>query len=89
MIKADLGISPDDRKKYPHHTDGSIMGIKLVKAQPSAYLMVALTEGGENFDALLKEVGKDTNPNWLTARIADELYDRDELSQVEYAYHTR
>lgn len=88
-----MQITDDDRKKYPHHTDDSIIGIKIVKALTNEQLKGLKAahfwerEGAE-FDTLLKQVGDGTNPNWLATRIADELYDRHLIDETEYDYFT-
>ena len=72
-----MKLTDQDRRDYPYYTDGSIRGIKLVKRIPDAVLLNLLNEPAEQFERMRQAIGADTNPNWLTSEIAQELYRRD------------
>ena len=83
-------ITKADRKRFPHHTDGSILGIKLIGGLSDAALQLWLDDPRAShpiFQALLTLLnagGKTINTGWVGARLADEIYDRGLIDDCEY-----
>jgi hypothetical protein len=86
-------ITKADRERYPHHTDGAILGCKLIGGLTDDALQLWLEDPREShpiFQALLTLfnagiVGKAINVRWVGARIADEVYDRGLIDDCDYA----
>jgi len=68
-------ITDDDRKDYQSYTDGAIFGIKIVKSLSDDELMRTLKDKAMH-ETVRAAIGTDTNPSWLTSRVAEELYYR-------------
>jgi len=90
-----MQITEADREEFRYYTEDAIVGIKRIRMIPSSCLRRML--GGDkldrypenrDFQCLLVKMGPKTNPIWLVHRIADELYGRGELSEIEYDYIT-
>jgi hypothetical protein len=82
-------ITPEDRTKYPHHTDGAIYGIKLIGGLTDSAVFQGMAEiytgwPGPVLMSLqtLMDAGRDlarensTNPNWIVNRVCEEAYRR-------------
>lgn len=82
-------ITPEDREKYKYHTDSSILGIKLVGGLSNEILLAHKNGDKEIVKILIKLMGKDTNPNWIDARLADEMLDRDIIDEDEHYIMTK
>lgn len=81
-------ITEQDRARFPYHTDNAILGIKLIESLDSSALQRALG-GGDDLESIRVQIGKNTNPNWVIARVADVLYNRGEMNEQEYDWITR
>lgn len=77
-------ITEADRQEFPHHTDESIQGIKLIRSLQTETLRCALEQDSEQFKAILVLLGEQTNKSWVTVRIADELYERNAIDEKQY-----
>lgn len=83
-------ITQEDRKRFPHHTDGAILGYKLIGGLSDAALQLWLDDSRASrpiFQALLTLLtagGKTVNPRWVSARLADEVYGRELIDACEY-----
>ena len=74
-------ITAEDRKKYQYYTDGAILGIKLIGGLDDQVLF-KLTERDEKIlSAVITLMGEKTNSNWVVARAAEELYDRELIDE--------
>jgi hypothetical protein len=85
-------ITLKDRKDYPHHTDSSILGIKLIGGLTDEVLLKIEELGttSDAFRAVQLLMGKKTNPRWIMGRVAEEMYDRELLSEVRFeAFYKR
>jgi hypothetical protein len=82
-------ITKADRELYPHHTDGAILGLKLVGGLTDDALQLWCEDATTQhpiFLALmtLMTAGDHvTNTNWLRARLAYEAYDRGMIDEFE------
>lgn len=81
-------ITDEDRKEFPYHTDDAIIGIKAIHALSDADLW-ALAKNKAKAEQFRVGLGKKTNPNWVTARIAGELYDRELIDEDTFDRMTR
>jgi len=79
-------ITSQDREKYKYYTDKSILGIKLIGGLDNKILRAYVSEEPTVVNAIRTLLGKKTNINWIKARIADEMYDRDMIDETEYDY---
>ena len=79
-------ITSEDRKKYDYCTDKTILGFKLIGGLDNKILRAYISEDAIVVTALRTLLGKKTNPNWIKARIADEMYDRDMIDETEYDF---
>jgi hypothetical protein len=76
-----ITVTAADRLKYRSYTDGSIFGIKVIKALPTDLLQMAKVQGSNAHEALRRAIGEhyrddeeDTiNPSWVTEQVAEEL----------------
>ncbi len=67
-----------------YHTLGAIAGIKLMKTLTEKELKLCLNVGKNKTSlAVSAAMGPDTNPSWIVARAAGELYDRDLIGHEE------
>jgi len=85
-------ITAEDKIKYPNHADGAILGIKLIGGLDDEVLLLVANkdESWEDyFEAINFLMGSGTNPNWITARVAEELYDRDLIDEQRLDELTR
>lgn len=83
-------ITAEDRIKYPSHTDSAILGIKLIGGLDDKVLLAIMDDDNNDyFVAIRTLMGTDTNPNWITARVAEELYDRDLIDEQRLDELTR
>ena len=78
-----IEITDQDRAEFPHHSDGAIFGIKHLRSITTEDLKEALVNFWA-FKRLWLELGEDTNRTWIKHRVADELYNRDEIDDWEY-----
>jgi len=74
-------ITKEDRIKYQNHTDGSILGIKLIGGLRDLVLLKIAADDKAYLFSILTLMGEDTNPNWITAQVAEELYNRDLIDE--------
>lgn len=83
-------ITEDDRKnrKYKYCTEDTIYGMKVIEGLTAKTLWAIVKEHQSKKSrmgivtlALLTLLGKDTNPNWIIARVAEEMYDRDMIDE--------
>ncbi len=77
-------ITREDRAKYPDHTDKSILGIKLVSGLHNKTLRAYIKGSTKIKCAMIMLMGEKTNPNWIRARIADEMLLRDMIDETEH-----
>jgi hypothetical protein len=75
--------------EFPYHTKDSIRGINIIRNIPSDCLVDLLKDTTGNLDKLSNKIGQNTNPRWLIARIAEELYNRDVIDEIALDFHTR
>jgi hypothetical protein len=82
-------ITRKDRKDYPGHTDGSILGIKLIGGLTDEVLLEIekLGTASTPFEAIMLLMGGrgETNPRWIMGRVAEEMYDRELLSDKKFS----
>jgi hypothetical protein len=87
-------ITKEDRARFPHHTDGSILGRKLIGGLRDDAMQLWLDDPRAShpiFQALLTLMnagGKTINTSWVGARLADEAYDRGLIDDCEYGRMT-
>jgi hypothetical protein len=84
-----MAITPEDRAKYPYHTDSSILGIKLIKSMHINFLAKALIVGTLEHLQLAERIGPNTNPHWIVAEVAEELYVRGTIDEQELDFIMR
>ncbi len=79
----DILITQEDKRKHPYTADNTVKCFKLIEAQTTEFLLgcVEYTKRG-NFDYSGKDFTEFLalfgviNPRWLSAQIAEELYER-------------
>lgn len=81
-------ITAEDRARFPCHTDGAILGIKLIESLTSEVLHRVLG-GGDALELLRYKVGPGTTPRWVLGQVASTLYDRDEIGARQLDWLTR
>ena len=80
-------ITKEDRIKYSYHTDESILGIKLIGGLRDLVLLKIVEKEVYFYDdkaylsSILTLMGEGSNPNWITAQVAEELYNRDLIDE--------
>lgn len=77
-------ITVEDRKgRFEYHTLGAIYGIKLIESLPSEFLFKAMDLDWKSpeFTQLSDQIGKGTNPSWVTSACAFALYKRGEIDE--------
>ena len=80
---ADIELTAEDHRKYPFHTDESIIGRKFIASFSDEELQRMLKD--EDFNESIRvQVGPETNPNWINAEILDAMYERDLIDEAEY-----
>jgi hypothetical protein len=88
-----IELTDEDRQRWRMmDNDGGRRAMKHVSAQPSSRLFDCVRyESNGNFDyrttaflTLLAEFGTRTNPSWLASRIAEMLYDRDDIDVQQF-----
>jgi len=79
-----MKLTAADYRKYPYHTESSIIGIKRIQALSTRYLKAIAEEQGDMLEKLRVRIGKDTNPNWVISQVAEELYERGAIEEVEF-----
>lgn len=79
-------ITAEDREKHPHHTDDSILGVKLIGGVRDEVLLSIQEHGrkAEGFGALWTLMGNNTNPRWIGGQVAEELYERGLVTEVQF-----
>ncbi len=82
-------ITPEDRATYPSYTDKSILGIKLIGGLQNQILRDYINNKSDVKAAIRLLMGPKTNPNWVDARIANEMYLRDMVDETEHDKLTR
>lgn len=76
-----MKLTRADYKKYPYHSDDTIIGIKRIQALSTLYLLAIAEEQGDMLEKLRVRIGEDTNPNWVISQVAQELYERDAIEE--------
>lgn len=72
-----------DRDVWPCYTDGAIRGISIIHKIATNDLK-SMVEDAILRNKFKDHIGPNTNPNWVLARIADELYDRSDIDESSY-----
>lgn len=80
---ATVEVTPEDKLRFPHHTEGSIMGIKVIESIPDETLML-LPDDPDMLERLRLHIGENTNPSWVIGQVAEELYNRDLIDEVKF-----
>lgn len=76
-------ITSEDRSEFCSYTDDTIIGIKTIRAIPDEQLK-ALPDDKAELERLRTYLGEETNPSWVLARVAEELYNRGLIDTVEF-----
>lgn len=85
-------ITAEDRRKYPNHTDNSILGIKLIAGLRNVVLLEIIEneQESENYAAVRSLMGGNTNPNWILGNVVEEMWGREIISdETSYALQTK
>lgn len=71
-------VTKKDRLQYPHHTDLSVAGIKMIASLTDRQVMDVLENesGSKTFKSIFLAMGPSTNPNWIISQIAATAYGR-------------
>lgn len=69
-----------DRARFRGYTASTIRGIKIIQGVSADWLRAVLHEAAAAED-MRRTIGADTNPSWVTARAAEELYRRGEIDE--------
>ena len=84
-------ITEEDRKKYPYHTEDSILGVKLIQGLRNDVLRTVWDEYinlDKNVKMYLKSIrmliGDNTNLNWIAGRVAEEMFERDMIDEDQF-----
>lgn len=87
-----IQITEADRKKWPYmDNDGGRRAMKHVAAQTDEFLLACVAfdrdgdfdHGTPAFVAFLGDFGK-CNPQWLSCRIGESLYDRGVIDETKF-----
>ncbi len=88
LVLSPIVITEEDKKEFRSYTDSAIVGIKLIRLQSDDCLF-DLLKSAKRRKPLERAIGPDTNPTWVTARIAETLYDRGTIDETEFDRLTR
>ena len=77
-------ITPEDRKKHEHYTGDTILAIKVIQGLTNKVLRKYIREDKQIFQSLKTLLGGKSNPNWILATIAEEMFARDMIDEEEY-----
>lgn len=69
---AEIEVTPEDRKRWRHISDDTILAIKRVLACTTPELL-EIVEEGPALERVRAQIGPGTNPSWVVARAAEEL----------------
>lgn len=78
-------ITEDDRREFRYATDSTIRGFKLIKRLPDRVLGEVYEDEGR-FEKMRLAIGRNSNPSWLRARLADEMYTRGLIDEKTFDY---
>lgn len=82
--KLNTVVTDSDRRRFPYHTDSSIIYRRFIAEQKSEDLKArvsyesdgSLDYSNPDFEMLVANFQQNVNRSWVMARIGDELYER-------------
>lgn len=76
-----------DIDEFKYHSPEAKAGILAIRALDDAtVLAVARDRSGTEYQAVLAQMGPDTNPQWITDVAAETAYDRGLIDETEFDY---